>query len=350
MTEVLSKTTAPAAPAADPATDTAADPATDTAATDAATEAATNAASDAQVQSAPDAAAREHAAWHAARERELRSPHGWLSPTALLWPTAKPGRLPGLPGEWWVADRKLFTRPVPGDTVVLTGEHVEPEGPTAVGVAEGRSRIIGTFLPEGRDDADDEHEVAVEVVLRTGRYGIRPRDPQAATRTGFDGVPAFGYDPDWVLDVPVRWYDEPEPITVGAAQPRLVHHVEVFGEVDIARDGTVTTLALTGSLTEPALLFTDEADGVAPWRILRITAPDVAQDSALNSALNSALDPDQDQDQDLDPAPATSDTLRLDLNRAVNLPYAFTDFGTCPAPASGNHLPFAVTAGEKAPR
>jgi uncharacterized protein (DUF1684 family) len=310
MTEVLSKV---AAPAADTAPDA-------------------------------DAAAREHAAWHTARERELRTPHGWLSPTALLWPTAKPGRLPGLPGEWWVADRKLFTRPVPGDTVVLTGEHVEPEGPTAFGVAEGRSRFIGTFLPEGRDDADDEHEVAVEVVLRTGRYGIRPRDPQAATRTGFDGVPTFAYDPDWVLDVPVRWYAEPEPITVGAAQRRLVHHVEVFGEVDIARDGTVTTLALTGSLTEPALLFSDEADGVAPWRILRITAPS----SALDPDVDSDLDPDQDPD--LDPAPATSDTLRLDLNRAVNLPYAFTDFGTCPAPASGNHLPFAVTAGEKAPR
>jgi hypothetical protein len=276
---------------------------------------------------APDAV-RQHAAWRAARARTLREPHGWLSLTALLWPTATPRRLPGLPGEWWVADRTLFTRPVPGDPAVLAGERVEPDGPTAIGVGEGRSRILGTFLPEGRDDADDEHEVAVEVVLRTGRYAIRLRDPQAAMRTAFDGVPAFPYDPAWVLDVPVRWYDEPEPVTVGAAQPRLVHHVEVLGEVDVAHGGTVTTLALTGSLTAPTVLFSDEADGVAPWRKLRLTTP--------GSALN--------------PAPATSDTLRLDLNRAENLPYAFTDFGTCPAPPSGNHLPFAVTAGEKAPR
>ncbi|MEV0890480.1 DUF1684 domain-containing protein [Promicromonospora sp. NPDC050262] len=282
-----------------------------------------------EVLSPPDAAAaREHAAWRAARERELRKPHGWLTPAALLWPTATPSRLPGLPGEWWVDDRTLFTRPASGDTASLVGEHVEPDGPTSIVVGEGRSQILGTFLPEGRA-AGAEHEVAVEVVLRTGRYGVRPRDPEAATRAEFDGVPAFDHDPAWVLDVPVRWYDEPDAVTVGAAQPRLVHHVEVFGEVDVAHAGTVTTLALTGSSTEPALLFTDESDEVAPWRVLRVPVPGTTADDADGPA---------------------SGTLRLDLNRAVNLPYAFTRFGTCPAPLAGNHLPFAVTAGEKAPR
>ncbi|WP_051432645.1 DUF1684 domain-containing protein, partial [Promicromonospora kroppenstedtii] len=279
------------------------------------------------------------AAWRAARERDLRTPHGWLSLTGLLWPTSEPRRLPGLPGEWWVVDRTLYTRPAAGDTSVLTGERVAEHGPTLVAVDEGRSRVLGTFLPEGRagaaagkgsdgapgaDGGDhDTEEVAVEVVLRTGRYGLRPRDPRAATRTGFTGVPAFGYDPEWVLDARVSWYDELERVTVGAAQPRLVHHVQVIGEVDVVHGGTVTTLALTGTLDEPTLLFSDEADGVAPWRVLRIT-PGAGE--------------------------GERGTLRLDLNRAVNLPYAFTAFGTCPAPVPGNHLPFAVTAGEKAPR
>ena len=39
----------------------------------------------------------------------------------------------------------------------------------------------------------------------------------------------------------------------------------------------------------------------------------------------------------------------IDFNRAVNLPFAFTEFGTCPAPVPGNDLPLAVTAGELAP-
>jgi uncharacterized protein (DUF1684 family) len=273
----------------------------------------------------------EHARWRADRERELATPHGWLSLTALLWPTAEPRRLPGLPGEWWVADRTLYTRPAPGDTTALTGDLVVPQGLTQIAVDEGRSRILGTFLPEGRDGSgpDGAQEVAVEVTLRTGRYGIRTRDPLSATRTRFDGVPVFAYDPSWVLDADVSWYDEPERVTVGAAQPRLVHHVDVIGEVVVVRGRTVTKLALTGTLAEPTLLFSDEADEVAPWRVLRLTAPDLGQ---------------------ADREPGTSGTLRLDLNRAVNLPYAFTQFGTCPAPLAGNHLPFAVTAGEKAPR
>ncbi|MFD7311477.1 DUF1684 domain-containing protein [Promicromonospora sp. NPDC059942] len=268
-------------------------------------------------------AVREHAAWRADRERELREPYGWLSPTALLWPTATPSRLPGVPGEWWVADGVLRTQPVPGETAVLVGEDIEPDGPTAIGVGEGRGRVVGTFLPEGRAAGpDDAAKVAVEVIVRTGRYGVRLRDPQAATRTAFAGVPAFDHDPAWVLEVPVRWYDEPEPVTVGAARPGLVHHVEVLGEVDVVHGGRSATLALTGTLTSPVVVFSDEADGVAPWRALQITTTDAAP----------------------------SGTLRLDLNRAVNLPHAFTDFGTGAAPLAGNHLPFAVTAGEKAPR
>lgn len=274
----------------------------------------------------PADAARDLAAWRADRERDLRTPHGWLSLTGLLWPTAEPGRLPGLPGEWWVADRTLYTRPAPDDTAVLTGEGVAERGPTSVVVDEGRSQVLGTFLPDG---ADAEQEVAVEVVLRTGRYALRPRDPRAANRTGFTGLRAFEHDPAWVLDARVAWYDQPERVTVGAAQPRLVHHVQVVGEVEVVHGGTVTTLALTGTRDEPTLLFSDEADDVAPWRVLRIT-PGAGSENG---------------EEDVE-----SGTLRLDLNRAVNLPYAFTAFGTCPAPVAGNHLPFAVTAGEKALR
>lgn len=282
-------------------------------------------------------AVREHAAWRADRERELREPYGWLSPTALLWPTATPSRLPGLPGEWWVADGVLRTQPVPGDTTVLVGEGIEPDGPTVIGVGEGRGRVVGTFLPEGRDGSagPDDANVAVEVIVRTGRYGVRLRDPQAATRAAFAGVPAFDYDPGWVLDVPVRWYDEPEPVTVGAARPGLVHHVEVLGEVDVVHGGRSATLALTGTLTSPTVLFSDEADGVAPWRALDVTPADVMTTGGTVQG---------------ERPPAPSGTLRLDLNRAVNLPHAFTDFGTGAAPLAGNHLPFAVTAGEKAPR
>jgi hypothetical protein len=48
--------------------------------------------------------------------------------------------------------------------------------------------------------------------------------------------------------------------------------------------------------------------------------------------------------------PDADGRVEIDFNRAINFPYAFTDYGTCPAPPAGNTLPVAVTAGELAPR
>jgi uncharacterized protein (DUF1684 family) len=47
--------------------------------------------------------------------------------------------------------------------------------------------------------------------------------------------------------------------------------------------------------------------------------------------------------------PAADGTVVLDLNRATNLPCAYTEFATCPLPPAENHLPVAVEAGEKQP-
>ncbi|WP_082918656.1 DUF1684 domain-containing protein [Cellulosimicrobium sp. I38E] len=276
---------------------------------------------------AQDAAA--WAAWHAEREEGLRPPHGWLSLVAYHWLPAAPAALPGVPGLWWADADGAHHRAGEGGAVrATTGDSVG-----TVVVAEGGSSVAGTFLPDGRDagdpaDGGETREVAVEVVRRTGRYAVRLRDPLAPARTGFDGVPTFAHDPAWVVDAAVRWYDAPRPVVVGAARPGLVHHVSTVGEVDLVveRDGVShrATLVLTGKAGGAVtLLFSDEADGVAPWRVLWV---------------------------DADVAPGTEGRVRLDLNRTINLPYAFSDFGTCPAPVEGNHVPFAVTAGERAPR
>ncbi|WP_265522382.1 DUF1684 domain-containing protein [Oerskovia flava] len=274
-------------------------------------------------------AVAEHAQWRARREAGLREPHGWRSLVDYLWLPSTPSPLPGLPGEWWT-DRSALDRPsarlrgsasepftVAGSDDVLVGVHT-------VVVEEGGSTVVGHFLPEGREDAGTvPSRVAVELVRRTGRYALRLRDPHAAARHDAAGVPTFPYDPSWVLDAPVRWFEEPRTIVVGAARPGLVHEVQAVGEVQVERDGIVATVVLTGSARGPVgLLFTDEAGEVAPWRVVWVEEPAV---------------------------PGTVGTLRLDLNRAVNLPFAFSDFGTCPAPVPGNHVPFAVTAGEKAP-
>lgn len=281
---------------------------------------------------AADAAA--WAAWHAEREDALRPPHGWLSLTAYHRLPSEPAALPGVAGLWWADADGAHHRSLEGRAVrTADGDEV-----TDVVVAEGGSSVAGTFLPDGREasvadgrgSAGETAEVAVEVVHRTGRYAIRLRDPLAPVRLAFDGVPTFPHDPSWVVEATVRRYDEPRPVVVGAARPGLVHHVTTVGEVDlvVGHGGTErrATLVLTGKAGRGTVaLFSDEADGVAPWRALWVDLPEGV-------------------------APGEEGTVRLDLNRTINLPYAFSDFGTCPAPVEGNHVPFAVTAGERSPR
>ena len=258
-------------------------------------------------------------AWRTDREATLRQPHGWLSLIGYHALTSAPQTIPGVPGLWWTdgADAFVTTDATDGVTDPQTRDALVGTWRRTVG--EGLSTLVAAFVPAGRDDED---RVVVELVRRTGRLHLRVRDPRAAARTGFTGVPTYADDPSWVLDVPVRWYDEPVPVTVGAAQRGLVHHVRLVGEIDIERHGAVHTLRLTAGHTpgSASVLFSDEAADLAPWRVLSLEA---------------------------DPA---ASSLRIDLNRTINLPYAFSDFGTCPAPVEGNHLPFAVTAGERDPR
>ncbi|KQS97508.1 DUF1684 domain-containing protein [Cellulomonas sp. Leaf395] len=261
--------------------------------------------------------------WRADREAALRQPHGWLSLTGLYALTSEPRTIPGVPGRWWTDGNDALVQTDAADGVTEPQTRDALVGTWQRTVCEGLSTLVAAFVPAGRDDVD---RVVVELVRRTGRLYLRVRDPRAAARTDFAGVPAYGYDPSWVLDVPVRWYDEPVQVTVGAAQHGLVHHVRLVGEIDIERDGAVHILRLTAghAAGSASVLFSDEAADLAPWRILSLEA-----------------------DAEADP---TADTLRIDLNRTINLPYAFSDFGTCPAPVEGNHLPFAVPVGELDPR
>lgn len=254
-------------------------------------------------------------AWRAERDAGLAEHHGWLTLTALHQLTDVPTAYDQLPGRWW-ADRHGIHVEVTaadglraGDTSAGRAVEDEPfEGVHSVDVSTAGS-TIAAIVPG---------DVAVEAGIRSGRPILRVRDPRAPMATGFSGVPTFDYDPSWVLEAPVRWYAQPEPAVVGAAQPGFSHEVTVTGEVDLVRDGQSVTLRLVGDAPGSAsLLFTDTSEETPAWRSLTV-----------------------------DTAGETEGTVVLDLNRAYDMPCAFSDFGTCPQPVEGNDVPFAVTAGE----
>ncbi|GAA1554089.1 DUF1684 domain-containing protein [Kribbella lupini] len=246
--------------------------------------------------------------WHTTREQELATKYGWLTVSAFDWLTDTPARVPGLPGTWWTADGQAHVRA--GGELTLHGEPLV--GTTSAGVPEGASL---SWLLYG--------EVLVELLVRDGRYALRQRDPSAATRTGFTGVPTYPVDPAWVVTGHYTPYNQAERTVVDTARPDLRAQLKLVGAVHLALGGTAYELAVTaGGDGRLNLAFHDKTNGdeTARWRTL--TAGELQRDGSV----------------------------QLDFNRAINPPSAFTAHGICPAPPAGNRLALPVTAGEKRPR
>jgi hypothetical protein len=157
--------------------------------------------------------------------------------------------------------------------------------------------------------------------VRSGRYGIRVRDPHSPLREGFTGVPTFPVSEDWVIDARLDRYPTPLDLEIDTAQEDLTGVESAVGVLRFSAGGQEHALVAFADDDGVTVVFTDATNGVstAPWR-----------------ALWAAVTPDQD-------------IVRLDFNRAVNLPSAFSDYGTCPKPPEGNALSIAVEAGERRP-
>lgn len=261
--------------------------------------------------------------WRAERDAGLAAPYDWLAVIGYHWITGatEPSAtvVPGVPGRWWVADGVLHVSAAAADRLYPIGSSEPLDGVAATEVAEAgstRFATIGAPLSE-----TDDGPVLIEVVRRGGYYALRLRDPQAPARRDFDGVPTFAYDPSWVLTVALHPYDEPREVRVGAAAPGLEQLATAVGEVTFERDGREHRLVAIGRGDAWYLSFSDATSGVlsSAWRIVPVAG---------------------------DPADGVG---TVDLNRATNFPYVFSDFGTCPRPVAGNHLDLEVTAGEKAP-
>lgn len=255
--------------------------------------------------------------WHDEREADLRTEHGWLSITAFHWLTESPATLPGLPGRWHSRDGWAHLAVEPAGPAEL----VLGEGPAAGSPVRG---AIAARVDEAGSSIWVRHgERVIELVRRGGRDAVRVRDPKAPERLAFQGVPTFPVSPEWVRRGWFTPFAEPAPVTVETARPDLRQQVTAVGTVEVVLDGRQHVLTATaGANGRLTLAFTDTTNGrlTAPWRAVGVEAP------------------------------GDDGSVIIDFNRTVNLPFAFSEFGTCPAPVPGNHLPVAVNAGERAPR
>lgn len=254
-------------------------------------------------------------AWRTQREERLRDPHGFLAITGLHWLSDAPQRFDDVPGAW-------ETGP---DGVVVTleaGEELEIGG-TAL---SGR-HVVGPVDTAGVTGVFGD--AVVEIADRYGTPVLRPRHPDSPTLRAYTGTPSYAPDERWVLPARFEAYAEPRPLPVGSVIEGMESVYAAVGEVSFDLPSHVAGAAgapqrliafdggADGSLW---ILFTDETSGVTTYAALRQLSV---------------------------PAPAADGSLTLDLNRAANMPCAYTDFATCPLPPRGNHIDAAVEAGEQ---
>lgn len=252
-------------------------------------------------------------AWREEHERKRASEDGFLAITSIRWLTGEPERFEDAPGAWHTGPE--------GPVVELDeGQSLEIEGRTVTAVH--RFGALPASWPLAYWTTPSER-VALEVARRDGKDIVRPRHPDNPRRVGYTGTPTFEPDTRFVVDARYEPFGAAQEVTVGSVVADLHHHYQAPGRLtfDLAGPRSLVAFAAPGGALH--VLFTDRTSGITTYpavRSVHLTAP------------------------------AADGSVRIDFNRAVNLPCAYTPYATCPLPPPENRLDVAIEAGERSPR
>ena len=134
--------------------------------------------------------------WREQRTERLTAPEGWLSLVGLHWLDKGTHSI----GSAADNDIVLSIGPPKLGSVTLDGAIV------TLALAEGVEASIGDTAartaPLVADSSGSPTVVRIgqtsfSLIERSGRYGLRVRDPQAKSRSGFVGIDYFEIDPAW---------------------------------------------------------------------------------------------------------------------------------------------------------
>lgn len=263
---------------------------------------------------------QEVEAWRSARLARLTAPDGWLSLVGLHW--LEDGRNTLGAG----ADNQIVlagAAPRLGIVTLQAGKARIELDPASGARIDGKPQ-------RGAELLDDSHEqptivsfgtTSFYLIERNGRFGLRVKDSEAPTRTGFAGIEHFPVDPAWRIVAEWQPFDPPRELEV----PNVLGQVDRFPvpgkavfELDGKRHELLPVIEVPGD-TELFLIFADRTSGRETYGAARFLYAPMPKDGHIV----------------------------LDFNRAYNPPCAFTGFATCPLAPPENRLDLAVRAGEK---
>jgi hypothetical protein len=261
--------------------------------------------------------------WRAEREAGLRSEDGWLAVAGLFWLRAGANRL-------GVAADNEIVLPA-GSAPARAGTLTPKDGRVFVRLEPGVAATVGALPVTERELRSDEPgppdvlvlgRLRLSVIERSGRLGLRVKDPDSARRRAFTGLRWYPVDASYRV----------QGRFVPAAGKRTLAVPNVLGDVlDMPSPGHVEfTLQGRALRLDPVLeqgseqlffIFRDTTAGKETYGAGRFLYAD----------------------------PPAGGAVTLDFNRAYSPPCAYTDFATCPLPPKQNRLSVAIAAGEKQP-
>ena len=270
---------------------------------------------------ADDEYSREVEFWRAGRLERLTSANGWLSLVGLEW------LKPGLNRIGSARDNDIVIAKAPAhlgsiewkdDKVSLT---LTPDSGAMI---DGKPIASAELL-------DDSHESPTTASFATvrfylidrsgGKKGLRIKDSEAKTRTGFLGIEHYPVDPDWRVEAKWVAFDPPHTLEVPNVTG-AIDRMPVPGKAVFERDGKTFELLPvleTDDAEELFFIIADKTSGKETYGAARFVYAAMPKDGKVI----------------------------IDFNKAYNPPCAFTPFATCPLAPPENRLGVAVSAGEK---
>ncbi len=264
---------------------------------------------------------REIESWRKQRLERLQAPDGWLSLVGLEW--LKPGS--NKIGSASDNDIIIAGAPAHLGQVEWKGDKV------TIALSAGSGATIDGKTMTSAELLDDAHEHPTMIAFGSvrfylidragGKKGLRIKDSEAKTRTGFLGIDNYPIDPGWRIEAKWIAFDPPHTLEI----PNVLGTIDkmtVPGKAVFERHGKTFELL--------PVLETDDAD-----ELFFIIADKTSGKETYGAARFV-----------YSPMPKDGKVV-IDFNKAYNPPCAFTSFATCPLAPPENRLGVAVTAGEK---
>ena len=273
--------------------------------------------------------ASELETWRARRAANLQAPEGWLSLIGLEW------LHDGDNSFGSDADNRI-------QIAAKTAAHIG-----VVRLEKGALKLLAPaggfpkdFLIDGHPaqemvlTADDSEKpskltigtITIIVINRDGRFALRIKDPQAATRLAFHGLK--WYPPNAAYRVKAKWipYNPPKVLDIPTVLGTTTH-LPAPGTAEFTIDGQTVRL-------EPVL---EDPKATELFFIMRDATSKTTTYGAGRFLYTDLPDHGVDKPGE----------IWLDFNRLFNPPCAFTPYATCPLPPPQNRLTVAIPAGEQ---